>query len=102
MAVLYVRCCCRAQAAPAACSGRAVLCAVCYAMCHTMKKKKPRKALLSNNITSILYVLGRKRAHVLILGKKLISRWSFFGIVYSIDVFFSNLTQISTYQVFNS
>ena len=53
--------------------------------------------MVPNNITSILYVLGRKSVHVLILGKKHISSWSYFGIVQSIDVFFSNLTQTNTY-----
>ena len=60
MAVLYVRCCCRAEAAPAACCGRAVLCAVCCTMCHMMKVKCPEKLYYPIILRVYWYVLGRK------------------------------------------
>ena len=50
MAVLYVRCCCRAEAVPAAYRGWAVLCAVRDVPQY--EKKMPRKAILPNIITS--------------------------------------------------
>ena len=63
----------------------AELCCVLYDVLH-YGNKMPRKALLSNNITSILlYVLGRKSAHVLLISGKnmfLAGRYIFnFGIV---------------------
>ena len=45
---------------------------MCAVRCATLWNKMPGKALLPNNITSILlYVLGRKSVHVLILGKNI-------------------------------
>ena len=47
------------------------LCCVLYDVPHY--EKMPRKTLLPNNITSILYVVGRKSANIfiLILGKNI-------------------------------
>ena len=97
MPVLYVRCCCRAGAAPAVCCCRAVLCSACCTMCHTMKINA-QKSFTTKNITSIiplLYVLGRKSAHLLIIfGENMFHagryRYTFWHCVNSIDVCFSN------------
>ena len=109
--IMYVRCCCRAEASPAACCGRTVLCALYAVRCATLLwKYNAQKPLLPNNTSSMLYVLGRKKKlpMYLIFGKKDISRWSLYILALCTTwclvpgrFFFSNLTQISRY-IFSS